>query len=960
MVAPGPRGPLDAFGPRSWALPEVTGIGRLPAATYLHRPRVLPLDGAWAFALRSSPEGVSDDDLTGPVTGWERLEVPGCWTMQGFDRPQYTNVAMPFPGPPPRVPDDNPTGVYRTQASIPEEWSGHRIVLHVGAAESVLYVHVDGAPVGMGKDSRLPQEFDLTAYAEAGRTVELALTVVRWSDAAYLEDQDHWYHAGLHRSVFLYATPPVHIADVHAVADYEPSDGTGRLTARVAVDAPDRPASGWTVRLECAALSAEAKVHFEHSDDLVNAYVFTGRGATLSLDLPAIRPWSAEAPVLHDLTITLADPAGKQVDSVTLPVGFRRVEVRGPDLLVNGRRVLIKGVNRHDHDPRRGKAVTRESIERDVVLMKQHNLNAIRTSHYPNDVYLYEVCDRLGMYVVDEANVESHAYLQSLTKDPRWAAAILERVARMAQRDKNHPCVIVWSLGNESGVSPAHQAAAGWLRRYDPTRPVHYEGGISEDRIAEHQWDWDAEVLARPRPESDIVAPMYPPVEALVAWATAAPPDRPLIMCEYIHAMGNSCGGLDDYWQAIRTYPGLQGGFAWDWVDQALLQTMPDGRERLAYGGDFGDQPNDGPFCLNGLVAADRTPHPSLLELATVVQPVQIAAVDAARGVLRVANEHAFLDLGWLTPVWLVEVDGVEVGSGRLEPLPVPPGKDALVRVPLPAFDVAAGQCVQLTLSFEVSEPLPWAPARHVVAREQVEITRAPGPAAAPGPVRAAPRPLADLEPTLALWRAPIDNETFGTGHAERWERLGLRDAARHADLDTRMAPDADGALRVAHRAAVAPELEDIPRVGVRLRLGPGVATVEWFGRGPHEGYSDRRCSTRLGRWVTPVDAWGVPYVHPQANGNRTGVRWLRFLDAEGRPLLVIDELDGLDVTVARVTDEELARATHLEELPSRDDCYVWIDARHRGVGSGSVGPDTAPAHRVGPGRYVWSYRLRG
>jgi len=960
MAAAARFGPLDAFGPRSWALPEVTGVGRLPMSTYPERPQVLPLDGEWAFVLRDRPEAVAHDDLTGPTADWPRVEVPGCWTMQGFDRPQYTNVVMPFPGPPPRVPDDNPTGVYRRRVAVPREWEGRRIVLHVAAAETVLYVHVDGAPVGMGKDSRLPHEFDLTAYVAAGSTVELALTVVRWSDATYLEDQDHWYHAGLHRSVFLFATPPIHIADVHAVCDFEPADGTGALTVRVAVGAPGRGESGWTARLECAGVTAEGKVRFEHDDDLLNAYVFTGRGATLSATVPDVRPWTAETPVLHDLTVTLVDPAGTSVDSVTLAVGFRRVEVFGPDLLVNGRRVLIKGVNRHDHDPRRGKAVTRESIERDVVLMKQHNLNAIRTSHYPNDAYLYEVCDRLGMYVVDEADVESHAYLQTLTKDPRWAAAIHERVARMAQRDKNHPCVIAWSLGNESGVSPAHHAAAAWLRAYDPTRPVHYEGGITEDRIAEHRWDWDAEVLARHRPETDIVAPMYPPVEALVAWATASPPDRPLVMCEYIHAMGNSCGGLDDYWRAIRTYPGLQGGFVWDWVDQALVQAMPDGSERLAYGGDFGDDPHDGPFCLNGLAAADRTPHPSLLELAAVVQPVQVVPVDPARGVLRVRNEHAFVDLAWLTPCWLVEVDGVAVGSGRLEPLSLPAGEGATVRVPMPAYDVDPGQAAHLTLSFETTEPLPWAPAGHVVAREQVELARAPGRALAPGRVGAPRQQLADLEPTLALWRAPIDNETFTTGHADRWERLGLRDAAEHVDLGTETTVDADGAVRVVHRVEVPPDLDDIPRVGVRLRLGPGVMTVEWLGRGPHEGYSDRCCSTRTGRWTTPVEEWGVPYVHPQANGNRTGVRWLRFLDSAGDPLLVIDELDGLEVTVARVTDGELAAAAHLEDLPARDDCYVWIDVRHRGVGSGAVGPDTAPPHRVGPGRYRWSYRLRG
>jgi beta-galactosidase len=925
--------------------------------TYLPRADVVSLDGEWSFALRERPEHVLADDLVGPIAGWATIEVPGCWTMQGFDAPQYTNVQMPFPGPPPRVPDRNPTGVYRRSVTVPAAWRDQRVVLHVAGAESVLYVHVDGVPLGMGKDSRLPHEFDLTELVEPGHTHELALTVVRWSDATYLEDQDHWFHAGLHRTVFMYATPPVYIADVRANADYDPHEGVGRLSVRVVVDSKVAPPKGWTARIGIAGMQGEAEVYFEHASWVVNFLRFEGRGASASLRVAGIEPWTAETPNLYDLTVTLVDLQGRDADVVALRVGFRRVEVRGPELLVNGRPVLVKGVNRHDHDPRRGKAVTRASIEADVVLMKRHNINAIRTSHYPNDAYFYDVCDRLGMYVLDEADIEAHAYLRSLSKDPMWSSAMLERIMRMAQRDKNHPSVIMWSLGNESGASPVHVAAAAWLRAWDPSRPVHYEGGLGEDLIATEQRDVAAS-FARARPETDVIAPMYPEVHDLVSWATRFVPDRPLIMCEYIHAMGNSCGGLDDYWSAIRTYPGLQGGFVWDWVDQALVQVLDDGTERLAYGGDFGDEPNDGAFVCDGLVAADRTPHPSLLELAKVIQPVQIRALDAARGVLEVTNEHAFVDLAWLQPSWVVHVDGEEVAAGELEPLEIGPGESGRVEIAVPELDLGAGPRTHLTLWFRTRFDLPWVRAGHAVAWEQIELGSVAASSRAPGAAPEQACAFEALEPAIVLWRAPIDNETFGPGHAQRWERLGLRDAAALVDASTDVNSDADG-LVVTHCVEIPDSLDDIPRVGVRLRLGPGVRTVEWLGDGPHECYSDRRASARFGRWTTPVDEWPVPYVHPQASGNRMGVRWLRFLDGNGEPLLIIDELDDLEVTVARVTDEEVAAADHLEDLPSRDDCYVWIDARQRGVGSAACGPDTAPGHRIGPGSYRWSYHVR-
>ncbi|MCB0976858.1 MAG: hypothetical protein KDB02_05305 [Acidimicrobiales bacterium] len=931
------REDLDPFlFSRSWERPELTSVDRLPMTPFLRPPgdSVLDLDGTWDLTLRDRPGGA--------VISETAVEVPGCWTMQDVgDGPKYTNIQMPFPGPPPRVPDRNPTGTYHRRVDVPPAWVGRRVVLHVGGAETVLYVTVDGRTVGMGTDSRLDQEFDLTGHVRPGESFDLDLTVVRWGAATYLEDQDHWHHAGLHRSVFLYSTPPVYLADLHVMADRDPRTGDGSLDVRVHLggDSPDA-----TSDLPTGSLPEEAVIEVlldgtpvgstwvsrRQTEEFAAAYGYDGRAARIVAQVPDVAAWSAERPVLHDVTVRLLDKAdGEILDERTLRSGFRRVEVVGHELLVNGRAVLLKGVNRHDHDPHRGKAVTRESIRRDLELMKAHHINAVRTSHYPNDPYLYEVCDEIGLYVVDEADIESHAHLRSLTKDPIWASAILERVTRMARRDKNHPCVIIWSLGNESGASPAFDAAATWLRSFDPTRPVQYESGHFEQAIEEMVplvRAWRSE-----RRDSDLVVPMYPAIELLEEYATAEEPARPLIMCEYEHAMNNSCGDLDRYWDTIRRLPGLQGGFLWDWVDQALYRQTPAG-ELLAYGGDFGDEPNDGPFCLNGLVSAEREPHPSLLELKAVLAPVRFAWDGEA---VEITNEHEVTNLADVAPLtWAVTVDGAETAAGDLGPVDLPPGERTRIPVTLPPFTLDGWQVANVT--FRVGD----------AGTAQFEIGRSS--VRSPGPERR------ELPTRLALWRAPIDNETFGPAHAARWEAAGLPTAHERVELRTEVDGD-----QVTHEVTVPDDLDDIPRVGVRMDLPPEVVAVDWIGLGPHESYGDRCSSTLFGRWHTPVDDWPVRYVHPQANGNRHGVRSLRFLDAAGEVVLTIDEMEDLDVTVSRWTDEEVAAAKHLEDLPERDHAFVWIDARHRGVGSAAVGPDVSAEHRIGPGTYCWTYRIR-
>lgn len=631
---------------RSWVHPETVQLGRLPARASLTpypdahaalaglaSPYVLSLDGDWRFSLAARPEAIPNNfPLPGfDDSGWGMLPVPSNWTMHGHDRPHYTNVQMPFDLAPPNVPDENPTGLYRTRFTLPADWDGRRVVLHVGGAESVLYVWLNGAAVGMGKDSRLPQEFDLTPFLTAGENL-LCCAVVKWSDASFIEDQDQWWMGGIHRGVFLHSTAQAYIADVFARAepDAEFRDGTLNVTTRLGF--VGRPQDGWRVETQLydaagepvleAALASTVRADNRGSNPYRGPL---GRAMqTAQVSRPAL--WSSESPALYTLVVSLISPDGQMVEATSCKVGFRRVELGDRELLINGRPVMIRGMNRHEHDPVRGKAITREGMLADIALMKQFNVNAVRASHYPNAEAWYELCDQYGLYVIDETNLESHAFLHDLCRDPRYAAQFVERGLRMVERDKNHACVIAWSLGNEAGYGPNHDAMAGAIRGLDPSRPLHYEGAT---------WAWDETytpirkgLLTDPasrsgKRASDLICPMYPPIDALVRWALADDPDdrRPMILCEYSHAMGNSNGSLGDYWDAFEAHRGLQGGFIWEWCDHGLTKHTADGREYFAYGGDFGDEPNDLNFCCDGIVGADREPHPALWEFKTLAQP---------------------------------------------------------------------------------------------------------------------------------------------------------------------------------------------------------------------------------------------------------------------------------------------------------------------------------------------------
>jgi beta-galactosidase len=726
--------------PRFWELPELTHENRLPgrapltpcptaaSARTLDPTRSrwhLPLDGPWRFAFFDRPEAVPASAVAPStrVGRWDTIPVPSNWTQHGYGRPIYTNVQTPFENDPPRVPDENPTGVYRRTFTLPDDWAGRRQVLHVGGAESVLCVWINGRYVGMSKDSRLPSEFDVTDWLQPGENV-IACAVIQWSDASYIEDQDQWWLGGLFRSVHLYCQAPAFIEDVFARPSLNDDNRSGRLEVSVKLNFTVPPQQAYHVHGELRDAAGRVVKTLKADQPIDREYGRHRNVANMAADLKEVDAWSAETPTLYTLSLSLHEDNGrrqakrKAVEHTACRVGFRRVEVRDRQLLINGRAVMIRGVNRHEHDPVRGKALTRQSMVDDIRLMKQHNFNAVRNAHYPNDPRWYELCDEYGLYVMDEANLESHDNYSTLCRDPRYQPAFLDRVQNMARRTKNHASVIIWSLGNESGYGENHDAAAAWLRAYDPGRPIHYEGAIREG--------WAQRDNAREphgRFASDLYSPMYMEIADIIAWAKRGNDPRPLILCEYQHAMGNSNGNLQEYWDAFEQYEGLQGGFIWEWNDHGLKQQTKEGRRFYAYGGDFGETVHDAEFVCDGLVGPDRTPHPALADCLKVQQPIGFAAGDLALGEVHVTNKQYFTEVDWLDFVWTVEIDGKTQRRGGFDPGALPPQENTRVKLDLDLAELPAGEAM-LTLRATTRRRTPWCDRGHTVAWEQLPLAR--------------------------------------------------------------------------------------------------------------------------------------------------------------------------------------------------------------------------------------------
>lgn len=928
------------------------------------------LNGKWHFRLFDHPDHVPATAITKApaAAAWKKIAVPGNWTMQDVvdqngdtDLPQYTNVQMPFDGPPPNLPDRIPTGVYRREITVPKKWDGRRVVLHLGGAESVHAVYVNGNFAGYGSDSRLASEYDITDHVSTG-TNELAVVVIKWGAHSYVEDQDQWWMGGLHRDCYLEGRAATRLTSLTCDGAYNHISGAGRLTVDALVGGIEPPTDGWKVHTTVETLNkkkiATSTSSLPHR--FAQPYVFAGFDVTETFDVDDVEPWSAEHPNRYRVLVELIDADREVVEVHTQLVGFRTVEIRERQFFVNGQPIWFFGVNRHDHHPVRGKAVTVDDMREDLLAMRRHNITAVRTSHYPNDPRLLDLCDEIGLYVVDEANVESHAYNTSLADDARFRETWVDRITRMVERDRNHPSIVMWSLGNEAGHGVNHTAAAGWIRRSDPTRPLHYEGAVFHD-------GW----VDGGRESSDVVCPMYPSIADIVAYGENPDGDRPLIMCEYSHAMGNSNGSLADYWDAILATAGLQGGFIWEWKDHGLTTKLPNGKRGFAYGGQFGEDIHDGNFVADGVMAADLAPHPAIREVEWCYRPVVVESV--GRSKLKITNRQSFTGLDHLDARWQLTVAGEVVDDGRLD-VDVAPHESVTVGLPC-ALPTEAD--AHLSVCWTQRAATAWESAGYLVAWDQVEL-RAPKKAKRsldPVPRSSGSVDVASLEPALSLFRAPTDNDGYKLlpelterhgigGHAYwHWLDAGLHSADSEtldALVDHAHTTDVGDDASVIHRhTVVVPEaLADLGRIGTSIVLPGAFDRLRWFGRGPGENYPDRNRGSMLGIWESGVD--DQPYLVPQEFGLRTDCRWFEFTRSDTDETVRLDVVApvGLHISATRFTDADLHDAAHETDLSPRRRLVVKIDVAHRGVGTASCGPDVLPQYEIPTGKHTWSYRL--
>jgi len=1011
-----------------WENPNVVGINKEPAHATLfpYESRELALqddpagsayfrllNGTWKFNWVRQPADRPPDFYLEDYddSGWDEIPVPANWEINGFGVPIYLNSPFEFEENPPYIHHDyNPVGSYRRTFSLPESWDGRELFIHFGAVKSAMYLWINGQRVGYSQGSKLPAEFNITPYVRTG-TNTLALEVYRWSDGSYLECQDFWRISGIERDVFLWAAPKNHIRDLFVIGglDDEYRDGMLELTADV-IDYSGQAADGLTLTVDL--LDADGASVLPAGPVRQSVALSPDQEGHIQIEqrIPEPRQWTAETPSLYTLLLTLADASGTTLEVITSKVGFRSVEIRDSQLLVNGVPITIKGVNRHEHDPLAGHVMSEESMVRDIELMKQFNVNAVRTSHYPDDPRWYQLADEYGLYIVDEANIESHGrgYHPDTTfgNDPLWELAHLERTSRMVERDKNHPSIIIWSLGNEAGNGVNFYATYEWIKGRDKTRPVQYERALR---------DWN----------TDIYVPMYAGFQHLIDYAEGDD-ERPLIMCEYAHAMGNSVGNFTDYWEIIDKYPKLQGGFIWDWVDQGLLTTNENGDTIFGYGGDFGPPgtPSHGNFLINGVVSPDRRPNPSLWEVKKVYQYIDVEGFDIRRRTVKVTNDYDFKTLDDVILIWSITGDGIPLQTGRITDIDLGPKESREIELPFQLFSPERGTLYFIKFSFRTKGATALLPMGHEVAWEQfrfplylaanvlslkdlpkLKLEESESVATVSGDdfsitfdkaagvltsyqYKEIELLLSGPEPNF--WRAPTDNDFGGRWQLKLaiWRHAGanriLRDVTveKVNDRQVRIEATSDleagnstyttsytvlGSGEIMMESRFVPgdtTLPRMPRFGMQMTIPKQFSNVEWFGRGPHESYWDRKAGVPMGRYHSTVSEQFYPYVRPQENGNKTDVRWMALTNDEGSGLLIVGmpvlSMSALHFTIDDLDPGEQKAQRHAGELVERDLVNLNIDFKQMGVGGiNSWGPTALPKYSLEPEEYTYGFRLR-
>lgn len=975
----------------------------------------ISLNGVWKFSYHSSPMEVPVGFYSKQFDdhSWDDIEVPSNWQMKGYGQPIYTNIKHPFSPQPPLVPEENnETGLYRTKFSIPADWDNNQVFLHFAGVQSACYVYVNGKEVGYSQGSMTPAEFDVTRYIQPGENT-LAVQVIRWCDGSYLEDQDFWRLSGIFREVFLFATPKVHLRDYFVLTDFDANYNNAAMHVEAFVhNYGFRKARKYQLHLTL----------YNDANDLIFSEIVAIQDAIspdqdgkVIFDWPIREPskWSAEDPNLYTLTLQLLDNSFEVQEVVSSKIGFRKIEMKDGQLLVNGKPIYLKGVNRHEIESTRGRAITEASMIRDIVLMKQNNINAVRTSHYPNQTRWYELCDQYGLYLIDEANVESHQ-LWEIGRTPAqnitWKNAFVDRGVSMVHRDKNHPSIIIWSLGNETGMGENIHAMADAIKAIDPSRPIHYEGRFPyrENSMTEF----------------DFISNMYASTETMVE-LTKKDPTRPVILCEYSHGMGNSNGNFKEYWDTIEKYPRMQGGFIWDWVDQGLLKVLPDGTEFYAYGGDFGDEPNDANFCFNGLVFSDRTPQPALAEVKKVHQFVKINWLESdASWKIKVKNTYDFIDLSFLNLELTLMENGKAIDKQMIESPAISPQETASFELTLDRSEFSPGKEYFVNVSCKLARPMPWAEAGFELAWEQLPVTNANEDVVK---IDRDSLPMLTLEtnedayvitgkdfslnfdlksgliyawkykgkslveqgPMANIWRAPIDNDMGGEARSffQQWENYGLdRLKWELANVSSKKISGSEvevlvtgaligkgGSIRINvvyqvlgnGEVVVSPEFilngvhPPFPKIGTLLHINKSLDQIQWYGRGPHESYWDRKAGAPLGIYKGSVKDQYVPYGFPQENGNKSDVRWMALSDGTGMGLL-FSGTSLLNASAHHYSLKALTKASHPFDLKDENYITLNIDLQQMGLGGDdSWNPRTHQEYLLSDNEYRYTYRIK-
>lgn len=967
-------------------------LDRLKLDTSIERR--ISLNGTWKFKYAKNPASAPQDfwKVDFNSSQWDPIKVPGSWELQGFDAPIYTDVSYPFPPNPPFVPSDyNPVGSYIHEFEVPSAWKGMDVFIDFEGVESAFYIWVNGEEVGYSEDSRLPAHFNISKYLKEGQKNKLALKVFRYSDGSYLEDQDYWKYSGIERNVFLYARPQTKIQNFHSRSELTNAFKDGEFKLNIDIENPKK-----NYRLDVKLLDNKSNSVFTQSLKLNQATNYKFEGI-----LADVKQWSAEEANLYSLIVSLKDNKGKDIESFVHPIGFRKVEMRNGQILINDKAVTFKGVNRHEHDPQNGRTITIETMIRDIELMKLFNINAVRCSHYPNNPEWYALCDYYGLYVIDEANIESHGMMHhedyTLANYPDWELAFQERMERMVYRDQNFTSIVTWSLGNESGYGKHFETIYHWTKNYDPSRPVQYEGGGMKGL-------------------SDIYCPMYGRIWLLRQFVNQRQP-RPLILCEYAHAMGNSVGNLQDYWNEIEAYDQLQGGFIWDWVDQVFDHKDEKGNRIWAYGGDLGfvGVPNDSNFCANGLITADRELHPHIWEVKKVYQYIGFKPASFVNQGVEVTNKFDFIDLSGYHFKWALESDGKSIQSGVIEMPYVAPQAKVAVSLPYDLNGLDLSKEYFIKVEAYTKEATELVPENHLVAIEQWQL---------PITKKADKKTIVPFAGTLALkadklgaelksesvtakfdkqtgemtsfvvnnqellkegfapnfWRGLTDNDVANNTS----ERCGIwKDLPTHLDVakfETSLSKDknigyvfvsyvhkeklftldveyqlrAEGVMSMnVHFTPLKSDLPEIPRFGMRVILPKEYEVMTWLGRGPHENYADRKNSALVGLYTDNVWNQFHPYVRAQETANKSDVRWVALLNQSKEGLMVIGE-NPLSVSAWNFDQKAIeyvpfdVERKHGGSVEKQDFVWLNIDKAQMGVGGDTTwGAQVHPQYTI-------------